>query len=81
MEYDRAKVDEITMALLHLVVYDETPLGARAWKGFDWDTLDRLHDQGLIGNPKGKAKSVSMSLESVERARDLFVKHFGLDSK
>ena len=48
MEYDRAKVDEITMALLYLVVHDETPLGARAWKGFDWDTLDRLHVQCLF---------------------------------
>jgi hypothetical protein len=23
--------------------------GNRAWKGFDWDVLNRLYDQGFIG--------------------------------
>jgi len=81
MEYDRDKVDEITMALLYLVIHDETPFGARAWKGFDWDTLNRLHEKGLIGDPVGKAKSFALSLESVEYARSQFEKHFGTGNK
>jgi transcriptional regulator with XRE-family HTH domain len=78
MEYDTKKVDEITMALLYLTVHDETPFGARAWKGFDWDTLDRLHAKGLIGDPASKARSVTLSPQAVELARELFVKHFGI---
>jgi hypothetical protein len=39
MEYDRDKVDEMVLALLWL-----TPAGdGRAWKGHDWDALDRFN--------------------------------------
>jgi len=78
MEYDNDKIDEVTLALLYLVVHDKMPFGARAWKGFDWDTMNRLHEKGLIGDPVGKAKSVTMSLETVEYAKSLFEKHFGI---
>ena len=79
MEYDHEKLDEITMALLCLGIHDETSFGARAWKGLDWDSLNRLHERGLIGDPRSRAKSVTMSPESVERARELFQRHFALD--
>ena len=77
MEYNTEKVDEVTMALLYLTMHGETPLGARAWKEFDWDTLNRLHAKGLIGDPKSKARSVTLSPEAVERAQGLFMKYFG----
>jgi hypothetical protein len=55
MEYDRDKVDEMVLALLWL-----TPAGdGRAWKGHDWDALDRLHAKGYISDPKSKAKWAS----------------------
>jgi hypothetical protein len=76
MEYDKDKVDEVTLALLYLVMHDDEDSGARAWKGFDWDTMDRLHDKGLIGNPINKARSVSVSPEGYKRAKELFEKHF-----
>lgn len=56
MEYDRDKVDESTLALLFLVMHNEGEYGARAWKGFDWDTMNRLHDKGFIENPVSKTK-------------------------
>jgi Domain of unknown function (DUF6429) len=34
---------------------------SRAWKGFDWETLDRLYEKGWIENPRSKAKSVVVS--------------------
>ena len=77
MEYDAEKVDEVTMALLYLTVHEEDRFGARAWKGLDWDTLNRLHAKGLIGDPKSKARSVTLSPEAVERAQVLFMKYFG----
>ena len=76
MEYDRDRVDEVTLALLYLVMHDEEDSGARAWKGFDWDTMDRLHDKGFIGNPINKARSVTVSPEGYKRAKELFEKHF-----
>ena len=77
MEYNTEEVDEVTMALLYLTIHAESAFGARAWKGFDWETLDRLHAKGLIGDPKGKARSVTLSPEAVELAHELFMKYFG----
>ncbi len=77
MEYNTEKVDEVTMALLYLTVHERSSFGARAWKGLDWDTLNRLHAKGLIGNPKSKARSVTLTPEAVERAQELFMKYFG----
>ena len=77
MDYDRDKVDEITLALLWLTSFKD-PVGVRAWKGQDWDTMERLHAKGLISDPKSKAKSVVLSEEGERRSRELFDKHFGL---
>jgi hypothetical protein len=76
MEYDKDKVDELTLALLYLVMHDEDEHGARAWKGFDWDTMNRLCEKGFIGNPISKAKSVTVTPEGCKKARELFEKHF-----
>jgi len=75
MEYDKDKVDEMTLALLYLVMWQDHGCG-RAWKGFDWDTMDRLHQKGWISDPKGKAKSVRVTAEGMKKAKDLFIKHF-----
>ena len=77
MEYDEDKVDDLTLALMHLVTFDESEAGARAWKGFDWDSLGRLHEKGLIGDPVGEAKSVVLTPEGVRRSKALFDQHFG----
>lgn len=58
------------------LVMQKDKYGWRAWKGFDWDTLDRLHEKGLISDPKSKARSVAVSDEGAELAEQLFVKHF-----
>jgi Domain of unknown function (DUF6429) len=73
MELDTNKIDEAVLALLCLGLHD----GARAWKGFDWDAMDRLHQQGFISDPRGKAKSVVFTEEGLERARGLLEKLFG----
>jgi hypothetical protein len=73
MELDTTKIDEAVLALLYLGLHD----GARAWKGFDWDAMDRLHQQGYITDPRGKAKSVVFTEEGLERAERLLEKLFG----
>jgi hypothetical protein len=72
MELDTNKVDEAVLALLYLGLHD----GARAWKGFDWDAMNRLHEQGYITDPRGKAKSVVFTDEGLERAKTLLEKLF-----
>jgi hypothetical protein len=74
-EYDEDKIDEMVLALLYLTMFEDKP-GYRAWKGHDWDSLDRLHAKGYISTPASKAKSVMMTEEGVKRARELFAKHF-----
>ena len=75
MEYDEDKVDEMTLALLWLVMWDEKP-GCRAWKSFDWPSMERLHEKGYISDPRGKAKSVGVTSEGRSRAEELFRQYF-----
>jgi Domain of unknown function (DUF6429) len=57
METNAEKIDETFLAVPYLTLHD----GTRAWKGFDWDTLNRLHAKGLISDPVSKAKSVVLA--------------------
>jgi hypothetical protein len=77
MNFDEEKVDEFSLALLYLVVHDrQEGFGARAWKSFDWDTMNRLYEKGLITNPVSKAKSVGMTEEGLKKSESLFKKFF-----
>jgi hypothetical protein len=51
MEHDRDKVDEVTLALFWLTSFREAGV-RRAWKGHDWDTMERLYSQGYIGTQR-----------------------------
>ncbi len=75
MDYDKEKVDDLTLALLYLVM-EKDKYGAIAWKSFDWETMNRLHEKGYIGNPVGKQKSVGVTPEGINKAEELFKKHF-----
>ncbi len=76
MDYDRNKVDEVVLALLALTMMKDGS-EVRAWKGHDWEALNRLHAQGYISDPKSKTKSVAFSEEGARRAQELFALHFG----
>jgi hypothetical protein len=79
MKINQDKVDEMTLALLYLVMpLHQEGNGARAWKSFDWETMDRLHDQGWITDPKSKAKSVSVTEEGFQKAKAAFFMHFSM---
>lgn len=78
--YDEQKVADVILSLMHLNTW--TDHGAtRAWKSFDWDALDRLHEQGMISDPKSKAKSVVLTPEGVDRSRELFEHYFHLNDQ
>jgi hypothetical protein len=77
MKYNEEKVDEIALALLHMTTFRDGP-GLRAWKGLDWDVLNRLHQKGYISDPKSKARSVVLSEDGAKLSEKLFWQHFGL---
>jgi len=68
MEMDTDRIDETVLGLLWLTLHD----GRRAWKGHDWDVLDRLCEQGMIYDPVNKAKSVVLTDEGLVRAKEVF---------
>lgn len=76
MKYDKGKVDEVILALLHLTRFEDD-FGVRAWKGHDFGHMNRLYEKGYIGNPKSKAKSVVLTEEGRQRAAALFEQYFG----
>ena len=73
MALDEEKIDRAVLALLYLGLHDEF----RAWKGFDWETMNRLHAKGFISDPVGKAKSVAFTDEGLREARRLLEELFG----
>ena len=68
MRLDEERIDEAVLALLWLTLHDER----RAWKGFDWEVLGRLHAKGLIADPVGRAKSVLLTDEGLRQSEALF---------
>jgi hypothetical protein len=73
MELDNQRIDDAVLALLLLGLHD----GDGVWKSFDWDALDRLHAQGHISNPVGKAKSVVLTSQGKAKAQALLQTLFG----
>jgi hypothetical protein len=78
-EYDTEKADEMALALLFLTSFEDHG-GVRAWKGKDWDIMNRLHEKGLISDPKSKAKSVCLTDEGAKLSRALFEKYLSRKS-
>lgn len=72
VDIDIDKIDEAVLALLYLTLHD----GVRAWKGHDWDALDRLYRKGMIDNPVGKTKSVVLTDEGLSESERLFKRLF-----
>jgi hypothetical protein len=73
MSYDQARIEDAVLALLVAFSFDD----GRAWKGFDFEVMDRLHARGLIEDPKGKAKSVWLTPEGLDLGRRSAERLFG----
>src|SRR5258705_8864684 len=76
MTLDEGTIDQAVLALLYLGVHD----GARAWKGFDWEAMNRLHEKGFIADPRGKAKSVVFTEAGLDEAKRLLEQSFSSES-
>lgn len=73
MEWDEDKIDQAVLALLYFGLHEDD----RAWKGFDWDAMNRLHEKAYISNPVGKAKSIVFTDEGLSEAKRLAEQMFG----
>jgi hypothetical protein len=78
MEYNKDKVDEMILALLYLTSSHDQ-YGTRAWKGLDWEAMDRLYKKGYISNPKGKDLSVVLTDTGARLSKELFFKYFAAE--
>jgi hypothetical protein len=74
-EIDTEKIDEAVLALLALTSFGDGPV-TRAWKGHDWESLSRLHEAGLITDPKNKNKSVVFTENGWKHAQECFDRLF-----
>lgn len=68
MEIDTDRIDEVVLGLLWLTLHDDR----RAWKGHDWDVMNRLYEQGMIYDPVNKAKSVVLTDEGLAKSEEVF---------
>ena len=67
MTHDESKIEDAVLALLATFSFD----GGRAWKGFDFDVMDRLHVREFIENPANKNKSVWLTPQGLARGRKI----------
>jgi Domain of unknown function (DUF6429)/Protein of unknown function (DUF2442) len=70
---DKDKIDDCVLALLQLTLHD----GALAWKGQDFEVMNRLFDKGYILDPRNKTKSVFLTQDGLVRSKELFDEFFG----
>lgn len=77
MEIDKDKIDDAILALLYLTLDRD----GRAWKGYDWSAMNRLHEKGFIGDPVNKAKSVWLTEEGIARSETLCREMFVITSE
>jgi hypothetical protein len=72
---DTGKIDEAVLALLVLKSFGDGPI-TRAWKGHDWECLNRLYEAGFITDPRTKNKSIVFTEDGLQRARECFDRLF-----
>lgn len=72
MEIDEEKIDKVVLALLQLTLHDNF----RAWKGMDFEVMNRLHEKGYILDPVGKQKSVVLTDLGLSESDKLFKELF-----
>ena len=66
---------DLTLAMLYLTRFtDSRQKGeenlSRAWKSYDWDTLDKLSEEGLTIDRHGN-KSLYLTEEGIAKAKEI----------
>ena len=71
MAFNEERAGDLVLALMQLTLHEE----CRAWKSYDWDVMNYLHERGFITDPRSKAKSVILTHEGLMRSREMYVKY------
>ena len=67
------KIAKLTLLLIYLTSWEEKESGTsvlRAWKGYDFDILDKLEEEGLI-TKSSTAKSLYLTEQGTAAAKNL----------
>ena len=78
----KKKVKELTLMLIYLSSWEEKEFNEvyhRSWKGYDFDVLNELSEEGLIFGGR-KAKSLYLEQSGIEQATAL-LKRYGLSNE
>jgi len=67
-EIDWKRIEDAALAPLYPKLHESN----RVWKQIDWDITDRLHEKGMIADPRNKTKSLALTPEGLERAERMF---------
>ena len=65
----REQIKDLTLMLLYLNSFGDAG-SCRSWKGYDFDDLNKLAEEGFISEGR-RAKSVVLYDEGIERAKEL----------
>ena len=74
MEYDDKLIEDAVLALLATYSVDK----GNAWKGFDFEIMNRLHEHGFISDPVNRNKAVWLTEEGLARGRQIADRLFGI---
>lgn len=67
------QISKLTLLLIYLTSWEEKESGTsvqRAWKGYDFDILDKLEEEGLI-TKSITAKSLYLTNQGIASAKNL----------
>lgn len=78
-------VKELTMLLIYLTRFNERGRFESdmdmAWKGYDFDIINKLDEEDYIRQGSRRSKSVAITTEGIKLSRELLAKYNILDWK
>lgn len=71
-EFSPEQMERLTLLMLYLQSWNENGV-ARAWKGYDFDVLNKLNEKGFVNDRRGN-KSLYITEKGIEEAKKIMAK-------
>ena len=76
----RERIKDLTLMLLYLNSWKDKDFGGlRSWKGYDFDDLNKLSEEGYVSEER-RSKSVVLYEEGIEKAKSLLIEYGIIES-